>query len=512
MKYHATVSGPGKQASRVFAGIGVVLIGLYFFLFAGGGIWADFSPDDLMNLHHAQGRSLGQLAAENVLFYSGLRPLGSLLYKSVYEIFRLSPLPLHLVCFLLAFFNLGLLFLFAARTSGSAEIGIFTALIGAFHTNFLPLYYNAGMCYDLLSFAAYYGALTYNCSIRRKNQYPTGKQSILILLLYICALNAKEISITLPIVIAAYELIYHPARRDWIRKEGRLALLMLPVAAVYAAGKLYGPETLTQFDYYTPKVNASMYLRTLASYMDELSYRMNYFTPAKSLLFCCGLAGITLATRSRYLRFSFALLFIGLLPIALIPPRGLYAAYLPLVGLWAFGAVVLVRIREALNLLILRSEGGVFLTQIILFGIAAGFLIRTHTHAGAFDVEWITGQEVEIRHTIDRLAQLNLHLERGARVLIVRDKFDDYPWGKWLSLYMIHLYYHDPSIGVGYCLTASEWTGSYAAVLTYENGELTRLTGCQGRACCDSGQITARIESSRESAAEYPSATRHPAL
>ncbi len=463
----------------------MVLVGLYFFVFAGGGIWADFSPDDLMNLHHAQARSVWRLTMENVLFFSGVRPLGSLLYKSAYEMFRLSPLPLHLMCFLLALFNVWLLFLFAARTSGSAEIGVFTALIGAFHTNFLPLYYNAGTCYDLLSFAAYYGALTYYVSIRRRSEFPTGKQSILILLLYICALNAKEISITLPIVMAAYELLYHPARGDWIRKEGRLTLLMLPVAAVYVAGKLFGPERLTQFDYYTPRVSGSMYLRTLASYLDELFYRMNYFTSAKSLLFCCALAGIAIATRSRFLRFFFALLFIGFLPIALIPPRGLYAAYLPLVGLWAFGAVVLVRIRKLLNRLTLRGEQGVLVTQLILFGIAAGFLIHTHTHSGAFDVGWITGQEEDIRHTIERLGQLNPHLERGDHVLMVQDPFDKYPWGKWLSFYLIRLYYYDPSIEVEYCSTASAWKGYYAAVLTYEDGELRQVTRCRGRACCD---------------------------
>ncbi len=442
-----------------------------------------------MNLHHAQVRSAWQLAKENVLFFSGVRPLGSFLYKAVYELFRLSPLPFHLICFLLAFFNLGLLYLFAARVSGSAEVGVFTALIGAFHTNFLPLYYNGGTCYDLLSFAAYYGALTYYCSIRRKNQYPTGKQSISILLLYICALNAKEISITLPIVIAVYELIYHPARRNWIWNEGRLALLMLPVAAAYAAGKLFGPETLTQFASYTPKVSGSMYLRTLASYLDDVFYQMNYFTPAKCLLFCCALAGIALALRSRYLRFSFALLFIGLLPIALIPPRGLYAAYLPLVGLWSFGAVALVRIRESLNRLILKSEGVALVTQMILFGVAAGFLIRTHTHAGAFDVGWITDQEEDIRHTIERLDGFNLHPDRGAHVLIVRDPFDAQPWGKWLTFYMIRLYYHDPSIEVEYCSapysSPSDWTGPYAAVLTFQDGALTRLSRCRGRSCCE---------------------------
>jgi hypothetical protein len=77
------------------------------------------------------------------------------------------------------------------------------------------LYYSTGSVYDLLCFTFYYAAFLSYLRFRAKAS-PLGWRHILVVLfLYLCALAAKEMAVTLPLFLLLYELLHQPPRRTW---------------------------------------------------------------------------------------------------------------------------------------------------------------------------------------------------------------------------------------------------------------------------------------------------------
>ena len=132
---------------------GAVLILTCFCLFAGDGLRAYFTGDDMMNLYKAWSKSPAELARENVLFFTGgYRPLGLLFYRALFALFQLNPVPYRISCIALLLANLALLYAFCVRLTGSREIGALACLMGAYHAHLADLYYNTGAVYDLLCY------------------------------------------------------------------------------------------------------------------------------------------------------------------------------------------------------------------------------------------------------------------------------------------------------------------------------------------------------------------------
>src|SRR5437867_8886870 len=101
--------------------LGAALVAAYFICFAGGGVHADFSSDDLMNMNRAlvRGTTWKHLADSVLVFVPAERPFGAFLYRLTYDFAGLYPFPLHLICFLVALLNVALLFRVAAKLSSS---------------------------------------------------------------------------------------------------------------------------------------------------------------------------------------------------------------------------------------------------------------------------------------------------------------------------------------------------------------------------------------------------------
>src|SRR5260370_17477884 len=105
--------------------------------------------------------------------------------------------------------NLGLLYLFCLRLSRSREVAALACLLGAYHAHLGDLYYNSGTIYDLLCFTCLYIALLYYMKIRDEGSYPGLWQTIALLALYIAALDAKEMAVSLPPTLALFYLSFH---------------------------------------------------------------------------------------------------------------------------------------------------------------------------------------------------------------------------------------------------------------------------------------------------------------
>ena len=182
---------PGRNT--IFA---TLLIAGVFLGFSGDGLRAYFTPDDMMNLYGAWFRPLAESD----------RPVGALFYRALFAAFGFNPLPYRIACFAILSANLALLYVLCLKLSHSREVAALACLLGAYHAHLADLYYSTGTVFDLLCFLFYFGALALYIQVRER----AIRWLILVLALYLCALGAKEMAVTLPLFLVLYDLIYYP--------------------------------------------------------------------------------------------------------------------------------------------------------------------------------------------------------------------------------------------------------------------------------------------------------------
>ncbi|HYL72586.1 MAG TPA: hypothetical protein VEU96_00185 [Bryobacteraceae bacterium] len=488
---------PGAdKLTRIAFAAGAIVVVVYFILFAGGGIRIGFSHDDLMIMHRAfVNGTLGRHLANSFLFFlPAVRPMGNALYRLTYDFAGLNPLPLHAICFTLALLNVFVLFLVTARISGSFEIGLLAALIGAFHDNMMLVYYDAGTCYDLLAFPFFYLALLLYVSIRQRGRMPGTREIALVFICFVLALAAKEIALSLPLILIAYELVWDPPRSvraavSWMLRQGRTSLLCGAAAILFVGVRVYGAEGLANMTAFKPDYSLVAYLNVLSVVMNDLFYRVDTFTPMSTAIFWIVLIAIAALMRSRFLIFCLSLALIGLLPLGFVTPRGLYSVYVPFVGLWAYAAGLLVMARRYFTAEYLKTaprNGDTLglLAQGALFIAVLLPLVSVNRDNFKPNWTWLSSEADQIEDVLHSLEGLHLNLPPGARVLVLNDAFDPSRFA-YDTLYLISLLHHDPNLEVEHCAQpATDAAASYAAVLTYRDGRFQRVQGCAGRSCC----------------------------
>jgi hypothetical protein len=350
-----------------------------------------------------------------------------------------------------------LTYCFARRLTGSREIAALACLLHAFHGSAVALYYNGGTCYDEFCFFFYFSAFTYYMRIRQAGGVPRPWQIAVLVCLYIAALNSKEMAVTLPVMIGVYELLYHKAE-NWRPRIFTMGVLGA-ITAAYVLGATRGPGSLVDLPGYRPVISVASYLRQTRSYLNDLIYSPNGFDNPRSAALLASLFVIAWLSRDRDLKFCFLFLTIGVLPIAFIPPRGLYAVYIPIVGLAIFLAIQLAR---AVSLLVDARVGA------SLFVAAALALAAMHARKGAANVSEITTEEHHIRDVIRQLGRLHPKMPEGSRILLVKDPFEGRVWD---STFLLRLFYRDNSLVVDRLADGHE-AAKYDYVWTFEDGEL----------------------------------------
>jgi hypothetical protein len=494
-----TVSG--WLSNRIAAGLlfaaGAAAILVYFISFAGGALHVGYSHDDLMNMDRALDGPFGQKLVRSLLFFlPALRPLGDGLYQIIYQISGFDPLLLRATCFALALVNVAILCVLMVKVSSSYEIGLIAALLGAIHGNLSPLYFNSGSCYDLLAFPLYCLALWMYVRERQRGRVPGAQSSAAILVLFVLALSAKEIALSFPLVVLAYELIWHPPASmrhaaGWILRECRTAWLSAAIAAIFVAVRVYGTEGVTGIGApYQPVYSVGAYLNVLTLCMNDLFYRTDTFTPLLTAVLWGALIAIAALLRSRFLIFCVSFTLLGMLPLAFVTPRGLSAAYLPIAGLWGYFAALLVQlrryaaaeyIRQHPAATFMRSHTAELLTRLALFAAVLVLLVAVLQDNFAVDSNWIVDEAAYIRTVSRNIQDLRLNLPRTAKLLLVNDAFE--PRFPYATFFLLRLIYHDHSIEVARCSDPT-LADHYDAVLSYQNGRFERLTRCSGQDCC----------------------------
>lgn len=457
------------------------LIVCYFLYFAGPGIGAPFSRDDLMNLHRHLQAGLPRLLSSSLAYWSGeFRPLGGLFYVVLYRIFGFDPLPFRIACFLLLTVNLLLVYAVSRALSGSREIATLATLIFSFHAWFVDLYYSTGTVYDILCFLFYFSALAWYVGIRQAGRQLRVLEWAGILVLYVCALDSKEMAVTLPLALVAYELLYHwpfggakPLPKELLRG----ALPILAVAAItvpYAIGKL-ASGTLAGNPAFHPDVSFVHFLHGFNLYTNILLYTRGVMRSVHTALILAIMLELALLARSRTLAFCWCFVLFSTLPFVFIPHWSGFFLYMPMLGWALYAATALVTARDAL----LSHRLWAFVpqtrtaVQAVTFAAVALALAPLHARQLPQAKAIFFSVQPPARAVAAELARVQPRLPDHARVLFLNDTFPDR--GYWL-LFLVRLQYHDLGIEVARQAPAQSFEpAGWDVILVWDGAKLRQV-------------------------------------
>jgi hypothetical protein len=308
------------------------------------------------------------------------------------------------------------------------------------------LVYLPSFVYDVLCFTFYFLAFNYYLSIRGRGALLNARQTAAFLLLAIAALEAKEMAVTLPVMVLLYEVLWHPpASWRWLRREALPPLLLGVLTAVYIAGKSLLPGALNEMPAYQPQFTWARYFESTSRFLNEIFYRMppdgGFFAARWRVLLLAALL-LVLAWRMRRKHFRFACLFVLIapLPITFLPGRGGGCLYVPLAG-WAM--IVMTLFLALCGLIVkaplLHRAPAAVTTVLVLLGVALLWretALRNPRKAmeGQGALTWALIQDF---HTIQP------RVRPRSRVIVLDDYFPG-----WDVAFIAELTFHDRTVKV----------------------------------------------------------------
>jgi hypothetical protein len=425
------------ETQRTLQVLGTLIIGAWMFAGAGDGLHASFTTDDLVNMTSYQSRSPLELLRDDLLYFSpSYRPMGALFYRPLFAWFGLSPLPFRTVSFILLTINLGLAFAVFRSITKSGHIAAIGTLIFAFHPRLVDLYWSSGTIYDILCFTFVCCSLLLYLRARTNGARPGWKTIVGCLLLYVCALDTKEIAVVLPILFLAYELLYHGPNNVYLPVTTISAAMTIP----YVIGKQQSQSPFAQLDRYQPHFSTTQFLDTYGAYLNDILYTPSFSSEWSAAAFLAATLLMAIACKSRNAGFAWAFAVLGSIPIALIPPRPAFAFYLPFAGWCLYAAIGL----ASLGRLSLHRQSPM-LRQTAIFLLTLALLWRAHRiQRLRMGGPAILGQQI-IRAVLEDLNSKRVLIPSGARVLVIQDPFGAQGYD---MLMLLRLYAHDPALEV----------------------------------------------------------------
>ena len=444
-----------QRLDRILAAFGLCLICGYFLLLARPALDAYFTPDDCMNLYRSWLYPAALLVKANLLFFLTSpfqRPMGSVFYRVIYHFAGFHAFWFHSVCLVVLTANILLTYALARRLSGSRLAALLAALLVCYEGKFAALYFDTGYIYDVLCYFFCIAALLAYVRVRQEGRGFRAREIALISILYICALNSKEMAVMLPSFLLVYEALYNPPRNfaprvafQWLFDECKLPLVLSLIAVLFVIGRASGPDSLIANAAYRPVFTWQRFMQTSQGFLDAVFDLDNRFTPATTLL-VWGITGATaLISRLRALRFAWAFAMLSVLPIAFLPPRGGPQYYLPLFG-WTFYTGTAAAIAGQW---FLRPFVHAFRTErAAAASLVTGLVLLLYPHYRALGLTGLTTVTVEaqmVHSIVDQLHTLYPVIPHGSRILFLDDP---YPANWENMIFVVRLSYGDDTLTV----------------------------------------------------------------
>lgn len=194
----------------------------------------------------------------------------------IFDLAGFNPVPFVVLTLLVLAANIWLTYSVVRRLTDSREVGALAALLIAYHRSFASLYFDLGYTYDVLCYFFYFSALVFYIRIRSLGRPLNWLQLIACSALYICALSAKEMAITLPVVLLIYEWFYlrpplHKLWR-WPVTDGRRVLVIGLLTLAFVIGHSVGNGLLANVAY-QPVFTWTSLMATSRNFLHELFFR-----------------------------------------------------------------------------------------------------------------------------------------------------------------------------------------------------------------------------------------------
>ncbi len=458
------------QSKPILPVLAALFIAGYFFAFSYDGLRSYFTFDDGMNMVFLH-RILEVSIWTNILnvlkvFTKAYRPLGGLFYRAAYYCFGFHPLPFRVAAYLVLLINIALAYRMARALGATREASALSTLLFCYNAAMLDLYYSTGTIYDLLCFSLYIGALLVYIRGRSENRQLSGRTMVLVAVLYAAALDAKEMAVTFPVSLLLYEGLYHYPdfrSRSWIVRTGTFLAAVGLMTGIFLKVKV-ADLSGNQFYHITPSL--SFILSGMGGYLQKLLYLPPDSLSAWTIagIFACLLLA-SAALRNRAAIYGTLFFAIGLFPVAIIPPRGAYAAYVAYPGLTlALGAIL----ASARSLLLRRiaNERLQTASSVALFLLIAVVSIKAFAYPRRVLMGNALWDQIPRRDIMEQFKREIPELPPSGRILILDD-----PWGpEWGIMFLARLLYHDPNLWVDHLKNTDnpEDRDNYDLLVTYK--------------------------------------------
>ena len=327
----------------------VAVLIAYFLHFAFAARHGGFREDEMMNLWTYWYLGAFQSMLGFAKFWTPYyRTGGALYYLPLYHFFGLNPLPYRIVQICILAVSIPIAYCLARLLASSRSAAFLAVLAFCYHPYVASLVFVGSFIYDALCGLFYFAALTYYVQIRERGVYLRPLQLVLFLVFYLCALNSKEMAVTLPVIVLIYELLKSPHWANWnafLSRTWRCAapsLIAGALTAIYVYNKIYGTGSVTRSDAYRPRYSWHNFVTSNTRFVGELLYAPEAVTQTGLLLLWAGVFIYAFWRRNRMVWLMAFWVVIVPLPIAfLLPIRSGACLYLLLFG-WAmiFGRVV----------------------------------------------------------------------------------------------------------------------------------------------------------------------------
>lgn len=447
-----TAATKADDRFRTVDAVCVAVLIAYFLYFALPARHGGFREDEMLNIwtywHLGAYQSILGFAKFWTPYY---RPGGALYYLPLYHFFGLNPFPYRIIQISILVLTIPITYNLARVLAYSRSVAFLAILAFCYHSYVASVVFVGAFIYDELCGLFYFAALTYYVCIREKAAYLRPLQLVLFLALYVCAINSKEMAVTLPVIVLIYELLKSShwttwnAFFSWTRRCASPALIAGAITAIYVYSKLYGTGSLTRFEAYRPIYSWHSFLTSNARFVGDLLYAPEAITPTILLLLWAAVFMYAFLRHDPMLQLMAFWVVIVPLPIAFIlPTRSGGSLYLLLFGWAMIGAKAAC---DLIGFVANRKAPGYMRVGLVSL-LAISFAIFTHWENDRLrTVPNLLGIGQKVSHVIAAFDSLDLKPAPRSTVLLQPDEqlFEN----KWHPLFIASLVWNDHSLHIG---------------------------------------------------------------
>jgi hypothetical protein len=325
-----------------------------------------------------------------------------------------------------------------ARVLGCSElVAGLAAMAACYHAGLSLLYYNTSFIYDVLCCLFYLAAVVYYIGIRSAGRRLNVVQAAVVLALQFCALSSKEMAVTLPLVLLAYEWIFHERRIGVVPILS--AVLNLPL--LYAL--FLRADSIAQIAEYRPALSLDRVMAFERTAFSDLFQSWHFFSAPSIVAVWAILTFLAWRGRSPVRRFCWTFFVLTPLPLEVLVGRGNACLAIPFCGLAILVATIFVEGAEALAQ---RVAAPAHRRAVFASIIAAGMTLWTVQNARAKSSLVAPQMEALGQETwavIRQFRDLKPRVRPRSTIIFLNDPFEGYDMA-----FIAELWFRQPGLNI----------------------------------------------------------------